>query len=76
MAVTLYNKNRGRRIQDVLPDVDVRTLRMPHVAPNNYIGHRITLAGPNGRLGCDCGETFSTAVQLETHQHPYRHPAR
>lgn len=65
--------NRGKRIDDVLPEVVERTVRRPHVAQNDYISHRVTLPAPGDRLACDCGDAFDTATELEHHQSAYRH---
>lgn len=42
---------------------------------NPYIGHRLTLPSIGGAaVACDCGELFDSIVDLEWHQHRYRHP--
>lgn len=74
MTDLLNRKNRGNTWDRSFPEAAIRALRQPHVAPNPYIGHRITLDAGCGLLGCDCGSTFDTATELEFHQQRYRNP--
>ncbi len=42
---------------------------------NAYIAHRLAFPTRDGQaVECDCGKPFQTMVELEQHQHPYRHP--
>lgn len=41
---------------------------------NQYIAHRLTIQVGPAMVACDCGRTFTEAVDLEHHQHAYRHP--
>ncbi len=45
---------------------------------NDYIAHRLTVPvdDPEGgnTVGCDCGCWFPGVVDLEQHQHRFRHP--
>jgi hypothetical protein len=72
LPTDLGRSQRGRRLDDLIPETVDRSVRRPHVAPNPYIGHRVTLQ-VGDRVACDCGETFDTATDLEAHQSPYRH---
>lgn len=74
MPDVLNRKNRGGSYDRSFPETAMRALRNPHVAPNPYIGHRVTLPGSDGRLACDCGASYPTATELEIHQGTYRHP--
>lgn len=40
---------------------------------NTYLGHRMTFAKGKG-FACDCGRPFPCLIDLERHQHGYRHP--
>lgn len=41
---------------------------------NDYIAHRMTIPVGMEKVACDCGEPFDHVVDLERHQHAFRHP--
>lgn len=40
----------------------------------DYTSHRLTIEVGMGKVACDCGEPFNAVIDLERHQHSYRHP--
>lgn len=81
MDLAAIERQRGRRIDDLFPEEVDRPVQRPYpvplpwIAPNPYIGHRLTVGRPDSRCECDCGAgPFDTATELEKHQSPYRHP--